>query len=476
MPSNAERNKKYFAQKNPAPKETVILVHGTWANSESTSPPWWDPRSDFVKDLDAALAANGSIARCWAPLPFRIERPEVFAWTGDNSQSQRHSASLALAELIEWLEKPTGMRYHIVAHSHGGNVVLGALNALAQNPRQLGAVVFLGTPVLKFSSASRLLLRVQRYGPSAAIAVGLVASLGGLIAGGSALRVVMLVLVAIFALTWFAEFARLVKDPVPKRKRSSLYGDGQPYAYTFDSDEAIAGLTRTVDAMKKPRELIEKLMPVNSARKYILEPWVQNEGIDILNTWPVLTLKGMRHTWQGREGHWAALAFMPVVALVSVIGVVPYLLIFGYEASGRLWTSLTSKFRRWLLNHPGASVMGRVVTGAAVGADQGRFECISSLPPGVEAREVVTEELQTRMRATTRAALASAGESLGARVFGLSYEDLTAKVAESDASVQLAHSQYYREPEIVQGIAKLICANGWGDIPQFPRPEDRKQD
>ena len=368
------------------------------------------------------------------------------------------------------------MRYHIVAHSHGGNVVLGALDALAENPRRLGAVVFLGTPVLKFSSASSLFLRVQRYGPSAAIALGLVASLGGLIAAGGALRVAMLVLVAIFALTLLLEFGRLSKEPLPKRRRSSLYGDGQPYAYTFDSDEAIAGLTRTVDAMKKPRELIEKLMPVSSARKYTLEPWVQKEGIEILNTWPVLTLRGLRHPWQGREHRWGRLAFMPILTVVCIIGVAPYSLIFAYQASGRLWTSLTSKFRRWLLNHPGASVMGRVVTGAAVGADQGRFESISSLPPGVEAREVVSEELQTRMRATTRAALASAGEALGAQVFGLSYEDLAAKLAQSDASLQLAHSQYYREPEIIQGIAKHIRANGWGDIPEFPRPEDRKQD
>src|SRR5450432_1381962 len=42
-------------------------------------------------------------------------------------------------------------RYHIVAHSHGGNVVLHALRSLTKDPKKLGAVIFLGTPVLCFS-------------------------------------------------------------------------------------------------------------------------------------------------------------------------------------------------------------------------------------------------------------------------------------------------------------------------------------
>jgi hypothetical protein len=41
-------------------------------------------------------------------------------------------------------------RYHIVAHSHGGNVVLHALRSLAVDPKNLGAVIYLGTPVLCF--------------------------------------------------------------------------------------------------------------------------------------------------------------------------------------------------------------------------------------------------------------------------------------------------------------------------------------
>ena len=471
MPSNSNLDLRHLKNADASrARETVILVHGTWANYESTSPPWWEPRSEFVKELDIALAAAGSEARCWAPQSFWIARPEIFAWTGDNSQSQRHGASLALAYLLSWFERETEFRYHIVAHSHGGNVVLGALDALARDPRRLGAVIFLGTPVLNFSAAPRLSRRVQRYGPGALFGAGLLVSAWVMISGVGGTRVAAAVLILVFALVLLLEFGRLSKDPIPKRKRSSLYGSGQPYAYLFDSDEAIAGLTRTVQAMKKPRELIEKLMPVSSVRKYTSEPWVENDGIQLLDTWPILTLSGMRHVWRDRRtSSWTQILWTPILAVASTIAVVPYLLIFAWQAFGSLLSALIAKFRRWLIKYPGASVVGRVVTGAAVGADQGSFESVSSLPPGVERRQALSEELQTRMRATTRAALAAVGESLGARVFGLSYEDLAATVAAGDEFVQLAHSQYYREAEIIEGIATHICAHGLGDTSQFPR-------
>jgi Alpha/beta hydrolase len=469
MPTALNLNKGNLDSSGDIVNETVILVHGTFANSESKSPAWWEPRSDFVKELDATLAAGGSVARCWAGYFFKYQRPAMFAWTGDNSQSQRRAASRALAELLVDFERTMNFRYHIVAHSHGGNVVLNALDALARDPQRLGAVVFLGTPALKFTAAPRLSLRVQRYGPGIAFAAGFLTSVWLSIVGGGWSRVAAIAIATILGLVLLLEFGRLLKDPVPKRKRSSLYGTGRPFAYVFDSDEAIAGLTRTVQAMERPRELIEKLMPINSARKFACEPWEHREAIRFLDTWPGLSLQSMRGGWRNRErSFWVQIALMPIFLLACAIGAVPYLMIVGWQAFTRTLSSLTAKFRRWLLNYPGASLVGRVVTSAAVGADQGRFESVSSLPPGVQAGEAISEDLQVRMRACTRAALATVGESLGAQVFGLSFEELAASVDRSDTSVQLAHSQYYREPAIVKGIAARICENSWRDIPQHP--------
>src|SRR5215471_2054056 len=138
---------------SPAPEtpgelriETVLLIHGTFAN-EALS--WWLPDSDFCRKLDAALVERKSRARCWAHI---INPADVLAWTGDNLESERRFAGDRLAKAITNLETTTDIdRYHIVAHSHGGNVVLHALRSLAEGPKKLGAIIFLGTPVLSFS-------------------------------------------------------------------------------------------------------------------------------------------------------------------------------------------------------------------------------------------------------------------------------------------------------------------------------------
>jgi hypothetical protein len=122
--------------------EPVLLIHGTWANSSSTNQGWWRPGSKFCSTLDAALERMACRARCWAPTRFVLDdRPPIFAWTGANRESERRTGSDALADLIGWLEK-TRTVYHIVAHSHGGNVVLGALRQVPKDPEHLGAVIF----------------------------------------------------------------------------------------------------------------------------------------------------------------------------------------------------------------------------------------------------------------------------------------------------------------------------------------------
>src|SRR5882724_874914 len=105
--------------------EPVLLIHGTWANLASSSLHWWQPGSEFCFKLDEALKSKGSRASCWATTSFTLgDKPPVFAWTGANRESERRMGSEALADLIPWLEGQN-RPYHIVAHSHGGNVVLG---------------------------------------------------------------------------------------------------------------------------------------------------------------------------------------------------------------------------------------------------------------------------------------------------------------------------------------------------------------
>lgn len=130
-------------------KETVVVVHGTWAGP-SGAIKWWQPpdrtapHDHFTKKLDAALARRGSLARCWAHC-----RPDSapFSWSGANDWLDRTRASTSLLAYLKNLDE-AGYRYHLVGHSHGGNAIADALPGLDPKTSNLASVVTLGTPFL----------------------------------------------------------------------------------------------------------------------------------------------------------------------------------------------------------------------------------------------------------------------------------------------------------------------------------------
>jgi hypothetical protein len=134
-------------------RETVIIVHGTWASPQPDKTQWYQ-RSDgvsatdgFVSKLDAALQERGSPARCWAHC---TKDDPIFQWSGENSWIARTSAARALADYADKL-RGEGWRCHIVAHSHGGNVVVEALPQIVAAPspnKSHGVIVTLGSPFM----------------------------------------------------------------------------------------------------------------------------------------------------------------------------------------------------------------------------------------------------------------------------------------------------------------------------------------
>jgi hypothetical protein len=145
-------------------KETVIIVHGTWAAPDPDERRWYLPNDDrpcglpFIDNLDAALAARGSSARCWAHCD--PEHP-AFHWSGENSWIDRTLAASALADYVAKL-RTEGWHCHIVAHSHGGNVLIEALPHImtsldSQQPQ--ARLVTLGTPFL--DTTSPILQRIK---------------------------------------------------------------------------------------------------------------------------------------------------------------------------------------------------------------------------------------------------------------------------------------------------------------------------
>jgi hypothetical protein len=129
-----------------AAKETVVVVHGTWAGPETGAVQWWQPpqhgmAEHFTTRLDEALARRGSPARCWTGTS------QTFSWSGRNAWLHRTQAAADLAAFLKTLTD-NGVRYHLVGHSHGGNVIADALPSLQAGVANstLGRVVTLGTP------------------------------------------------------------------------------------------------------------------------------------------------------------------------------------------------------------------------------------------------------------------------------------------------------------------------------------------
>jgi hypothetical protein len=133
-------------------KETVIIVHGTWAAPEPNVTRWYQ-RGDgaaalygFTTRLDTALETRRSAARCWA----HCDDESIFHWSGENNWVARATAASALAEYVLKLQSE-GWLCHIIGHSHGGNVIVEALQHLIRGGGQdvaLGRVVTLGTPFM----------------------------------------------------------------------------------------------------------------------------------------------------------------------------------------------------------------------------------------------------------------------------------------------------------------------------------------
>jgi hypothetical protein len=138
-------------------KETIILVHGTFAAPRVGGPSqWYQPRSEFCRDLNARLKKLGSPARCWAHL---TDDSSCFFWSGRNDWAARTAAAADLARLMYTLIKD-GWRVHVVAHSHGGNVLLEALDIGAEGFAQAhdyedGYLVLMGTPIMELRELAK---------------------------------------------------------------------------------------------------------------------------------------------------------------------------------------------------------------------------------------------------------------------------------------------------------------------------------
>ena len=122
--------------------EPIILVHGTGAGPVAGVVKWYQPGSCFCTALDQAFEELNIPVRCW-------QTDDYFHWgPGKNTWLARREAADRLRAFLQKRKR----HYHIVAHSHGGNIVLEALDwdRFGSARWFSGTVTLLGTPLLLY--------------------------------------------------------------------------------------------------------------------------------------------------------------------------------------------------------------------------------------------------------------------------------------------------------------------------------------
>lgn len=124
----------------PGKKPVIIAVHGTFAARHADSGgAWWQTDGPLVTTLERD--SPGTFA--WVP----------FHWSGKNLESERQRAARHLSTVINELE--TQRRpYHLVGHSHGGNVIWQALQRSSKRGElpYLKTWTTIGTPFMIYRS------------------------------------------------------------------------------------------------------------------------------------------------------------------------------------------------------------------------------------------------------------------------------------------------------------------------------------
>jgi hypothetical protein len=249
-------------------KETVVIVHGTWAAPEPDKTQWYQQPDSaaategFVSKLDAALRERGSVARCWAHC---TKGDPTFQWSGENSWIARTRAAGALADYVAKL-RGEGWRCHIVAHSHGGNIVVEALPQIiaAPNPeKSLGMMVTLGSPfmdtmspVLKRAALARRIVDITSWIAFTIIVAALAVLayvLGGLL--GYLAMFAALLLIALPITQWFLHSRRII----PSGLRGTIQDQPALFAMGSLMDEAWQILYHT-ETMQNPLAVNSNLL------------------------------------------------------------------------------------------------------------------------------------------------------------------------------------------------------------------------
>jgi hypothetical protein len=143
------------------PKTVTLVIHGTFAAQGK----WWrlgrEGEATFADRLESELSRRGLANTVWKPTLEAGFDYSAFSWSGLNRHRDRVRGARRLSSSLNEFAKriqataDDPLIVNIVAHSHGGNVVLEALRHLYGNVR-VGGVALLGTPLVTVRPAFRI--------------------------------------------------------------------------------------------------------------------------------------------------------------------------------------------------------------------------------------------------------------------------------------------------------------------------------
>lgn len=121
----------------------ILLVHGTWGQGlrlksrQNGGPRWFEEGSQFVSSLRSGLRNEAN-------------PPDVqaFLWSGANSIEKRQKATRSLADVLDQnVALAPDIQQFVVAHSHGGNIAIGARMTMSGDARNVHLVT-MATPFI----------------------------------------------------------------------------------------------------------------------------------------------------------------------------------------------------------------------------------------------------------------------------------------------------------------------------------------
>lgn len=414
------------AEKGPEMRklEPILVVHGTFAQNSK----WFTREGDFCRTLDEQLKEFGSPAECWSHLN---GNDVEFSWSGANSELRRRMAGGQLLKILLQLERRNDVGcYHLISHSHGGNVVVNALALL--KAKKMRTVTFLGCPFIETSPTTIKNATLWLILPALLAILSFY-----LVEPEDPKSFSLFTSVSMFAVFWFAIGTIRLLGLLSRRRqfqRSFRRGSFLSFVMSSRYDEAYASLVASLEVRRNCRQYAKMLIG-----RYNFFPDISYWYFKWLNFMPV----NLFHTsnWFSRPLEKTQQLLLLLQTGMAAIMYFPVL------------------YSIYLARLYGLRIGLNAITAMAIGDDllDERITSISRRPKWLIASDLpipkpIDEELKAKVIAHDSNFLHGAYETWG--------DFLPTSVAEmvrqSLIDEHVVHSQYYKHQELIFEIAAAI--------------------